>query len=211
MALRNQPYIPLYVKDYLGDEKLRECKPESVGVYSFVLCVLHKQDEYGCLLLRQNDKQSDKQILNFALKLGKHLPYSCEIIESAISDLVENGVLKINGDILSQKRMVKDNDISEKRSKAGLRGGFASKFAQAKIEANTVIENVNEYGNTLCYDLNQTEKILLESETWKESVAKNYNIQISKVDELIKNFISNCRVQDIQIRSLAETKIHFTG
>lgn len=29
MALRDQPYLPLYVQDFLTDEKLRECSYEA--------------------------------------------------------------------------------------------------------------------------------------------------------------------------------------
>jgi hypothetical protein len=83
-----------------------------------------------------------------------------------------------------------------------------SKVKYSKVKKSKInIENEN----TLCYNLTQTEKILLESETWKESVARNYNIEIIKVDELIKKFISNCKVQDIPIRSMGESKIHFSG
>ena len=69
MALRDQPYLPLYIQDFLTDEKLMECSASAVGIYIKVMCILHKQDEYGVLLLKQKDKQSDKQILNFALKI----------------------------------------------------------------------------------------------------------------------------------------------
>src|SRR4051812_12152444 len=142
MALRNQPYLPLYVQDYLTDENLRECEPASVGVYSFMLCVLHKTESYGTIVLKQKDKQSDKQILNFANKFSKHLPYSSEVIAAAITDLLDNNVIEITGDILLQKRMVSDNDLSVKRSGSGKKGGEATQeriknFAKGKGEANS--------------------------------------------------------------------------
>jgi hypothetical protein len=40
--------------------------------------------------------------------------------------------------------MVKDNELSIKRSEAGRKGGFASSFAKAKSEANTENENEDE-------------------------------------------------------------------
>ncbi len=52
MALRNQPYFPLYVQDFLTDEKLAECSAESTGVYIRLMCILHKSEEYGCILLK---------------------------------------------------------------------------------------------------------------------------------------------------------------
>lgn len=153
MALRDQPYLPLYVQDLLTDEKLMECSASACGVYMFMLCVLHKQEEYGVILLKQKDKQKDKQISNFALKLLKPLPFDLLTIESAITELLEEKVIYIDGDRLMQKRMVKDGIISDKRSLAGKEGGKSTQskslktgnFAKAKIEANS--EYVIEFDN----------------------------------------------------------------
>ena len=41
MALRDQPYLPLYVLDFLVDEKLAYCSAESTGVYIRLMCILH--------------------------------------------------------------------------------------------------------------------------------------------------------------------------
>ena len=140
MALRNQPYIPLYVQDYLTDEKLNECSEASQGVYIKIMCVMHKSDEYGTILLKQKDKQNKSTIKNFACKLANHLPFKPDVIESALIELVEEKVLLIEGCKLIQKRMVKDNSISELRAKAGSKGGIS---AQAKHRANS--ENEIEY------------------------------------------------------------------
>ena len=144
MSLRNQPYIPLYVQDFLTDEKLNECSAASVGVYIKIMCVMHKSDEYGTILLRQKDQQTDWQIKNFAIKLAKHLPFDLQVIEDAIKELTDEKVLTIDGNKMFQKRMVKDNDISEKRSKAGSKGGFAKAKCIAKDIANSENENENE-------------------------------------------------------------------
>jgi uncharacterized protein YdaU (DUF1376 family) len=154
MALRDQPYLPLYVQDFLTDEKLMECSASATGIYIRLLCIMHKSDEYGTILLKQKDKQTDNQIKNFALKLAKCLPYSTEEIINGISELIEEGVLQNGDDRLSQKRMIKDNEISLIRSKAGKKGGDNNPFAlakpQAKPQANTEDENeiinVNDNG-----------------------------------------------------------------
>ena len=150
MALRNQPYFPLYVQDFLTDEKLIECSAESTGVYIRLLCILHKSEEYGKILLKQKDKQTLKPVKNFAEKLLKQMPYTIEIITKSLQELIDEGVILIEGDILYQKRMVRDNEISVKRAESGKKGGektwFANKFAKAKKEA--IIENENENENT---------------------------------------------------------------
>ena len=149
MALRDQPYLPLYVQDFLTDEKLIECSASATGVYIRVMCIMHKSDPYGMILLKQKDKQTDKQIKNFALKIAKQMPYSVEIVESSIEELVSEKVLHIDGDYLVQKRMVRDCEISLKRASAGSEGGkktmqFASEFAQAKVKANTQANSDND-------------------------------------------------------------------
>lgn len=152
MALRDQPYIPLYVQDFLTDEKLIECSAESTGVYIRLMCILHKSEEYGKILLKQKDKQSENQVKNFAMKLVRQMPFTMNVIEKSLQELVNEQVLLIEGDYLYQKRMVRDNDISLKRSESGKKGGektqFATKFALAKNQANTEyeieIKNISE-------------------------------------------------------------------
>jgi hypothetical protein len=151
MALREQPYIPLYVQDFMTDEKLCECTAESTGVYIRLMCIMHKSEEYGTILLKQKDKQSSSNIKNFASKLVKFLPYPDYVIERSLEDLISNGVVQLDNDKLSQKRMVADNYLSEVRSKAGKKGGEQTNiikgFAKAKVQANTEYEN--EYVNEI--------------------------------------------------------------
>lgn len=149
MALRDQPYLPLYVDDYLTDEKLNMCSAATQGVYIKILCLMHKSEPYGHILLKQKDKQSVKQLENFACKLARLLPFQTYEIEAALTDLIEEEVIQLEGDSIVQKRMVKDNSISVSRSKAGTKGGESTQsklktFAKAKRKANSVNVNVNE-------------------------------------------------------------------
>ena len=161
MALRDQPYLPLYVKDFLTDEKLMECSASATGIYIRLLCIMHKSDEYGVILLKQKDKQTDNQIKNFALKLAKYFPYSTEEIITGLSELITEGVLQNLGDKLSQKRMIKDNAISLLRSDAGKKGGLKTQLAKANTQAKTADAIVIEYESlvenyhSLCPKLNK--------------------------------------------------------
>jgi len=123
MALRDQPYFPLYVQDYLTDEKLNSCSAASQGVFIKILCIFHKSEPYGGILFKQKDKQNSSMCLNFAAKLAKLLPFDQETIFSAITELIEEGVLTVEGDFLYQKRMCRDFEISLARSKAAKKGG----------------------------------------------------------------------------------------
>lgn len=162
MALRDQPYLPLYVQDYLTDEKLNECSASTQGVYIKIMCVMHKSDEYGCILLEQKYKQTDDQVKNFALKLVKHLPFSEQEIYSSLTELLNEKVLHLLDDKIYQKRMVKDNELSLKRSEAGQKGGIASQFAKAnakpKEEPNSEYENEYEIETVIEYLNNKSGK-----------------------------------------------------
>jgi hypothetical protein len=151
MALRDQPYLPLYVQDFLTDEKLAECSAAANGVYIRLMCLMHKSDQYGSILLKQKYKQTSEPIKNFATQIAKQMPFDFHTVARSLEELVNEKVLLMEGDILTQKRMVKDNKISESRAKTGAKGGaktankFASKFAKAKSQANTEYENEDEF------------------------------------------------------------------
>ncbi|MFA6260379.1 MAG: hypothetical protein WC760_02855 [Bacteroidia bacterium] len=154
MALRDQPYLPLYVQDFLTDEKLAQCSAETTGVYIRILCLMHKSEQYGRILLKQKHKQKDEQIENFAAVLAKQMPYEFHTVKKSLAELVDERVLLVEGDMLIQKRMVKDNEISEIRARSGKKGGDKSasvknhseqNFAQANAIAKSVANS--EYEN----------------------------------------------------------------
>lgn len=195
MALRDQPYIPLYVQDFLTDEKLMECSASATGIYIRIMCIMHKSDEYGTILLKQKDKQSSKQVENFALKLAKYLPYDINEIIKGLTELINEDVLQTNGDKLSQKRMVKDNAISIVRSSAGKKGGLKTQFAKAKNEANLQANSENETENEIVFDFENviTGRIKEYWEKWKkykkDEFNFNFNSEISE-EEAKKDLIS---------------------
>lgn len=157
MSLRNCPYLPLYVQDFLTDEKLIDCSASANGVYIRLMCILHKSEPYGKILLKQKYKQNESMCLNFASMLLRQMPYSMSEIHDGLEELLENKIIEIDGDYLLQKRMVKDGELSEKRAVAGKKGGkksleiclskISSKSESkniSKSEANTENENEND-------------------------------------------------------------------
>lgn len=122
MSLRNQPYFPMYVQDFLTDEKLMECSALATGVFIKTMCIMHKSDQYGTIFLKDKDKQYESQIRDFAHKLTKSLPWDAETIEQGLFELVSENVMQIEGDFLIQKRMVKDNETSIQKAAAGKQG-----------------------------------------------------------------------------------------
>jgi len=176
MALRDQPYLPLYVQDFLTDEKLSECSMEATGLLAKLMCLMHKSDPYGVILLKEKDKQTSNQIENFASKLAKHFPWSENKIKPALAELLAEGVVYFDGDSLCQKRMIHDCKISETRRLSGQHGGkqtqskikdFASNFAKGKSKANTEYEN--EYENENVIDIESEKR---ETKTVEEKPKK---------------------------------------
>lgn len=162
MALRDQPYLPLFVQDFLTDEKLAECSPATIGVYIRLMCLMHKSEYYGKILLKQKYKQEKNFASCFACQVSKNLLFPTTIVEAAFEELLAENVLKIEGDFLIQKRMVRDNEISCLRASAGKRGGIktgkflkknkAEKFAKAKSEAKHENEYTTEYESVIDMD-----------------------------------------------------------
>lgn len=175
MALRDQPYLPLYVQDFLTDEKLAECSAEATGVYIRLMCLMHKSEDYGKITLKEKDfcrnicrgkisGNNSGDLVFFAEKFVKHLPYTFDVILRSLEELTEERVLYLDGRSLCQKRMIKDAEISAKRSNSGKKGADATNhklkkeevltpkkkknidkdFAAAKYPANTEYENEYE-------------------------------------------------------------------
>lgn len=174
MALRDQPYIPLYVKDFTSDEKLRMCSPSAVGVYIFLMCILHREREYGKLQLRQSfvytkgdtnaiqspiQKTQSKEnlYLQFAENLAKQMPFKADSILLALLELDYYGVIQLEGNTLYQPRMVRDAERSETRrnsvkqrwsSKAEPESFVSTKRNTkkcTKVDTNTHTNAENEY------------------------------------------------------------------
>lgn len=158
MARRDQPYLPLYIQDFLTDEKLVECSAAATGVYIRLMCIMHKSENYGKILLKQKHKQTSEQIKNFALMIAKQMPYDVNTILKSLNELIDEKVLHIEDDFLVQQRMVKDGELSDTRASSGGKGGkktqqktkqFATNFAKAKSEANSEIEIATEFEGDL--------------------------------------------------------------
>ncbi len=185
MALKDQPYFPLYVRDFMTDEKLAECSAESTGVYIWLLCMMHKSEPYGKIFLKQKDKQTDKPVHNFAVKISRRTPFSIDTIERALEELISEDVIQMHGDCLSQKRMVRDSEISEKRSIAGSKGGSKNKSSanikQDDKQNQSQLLSKNQTNSE--YEIEYVNAIENDIDFNNESVSKNSSSHISKTQD----------------------------
>ncbi len=123
MARTDDPYLPLYVDDWMNNLKLKECTPSAHGLMISIMCLMHKSQKYGVLELKQKYKQNESKIKNFASYLHKMTSFDVEDINLSLSELIENEVLIIEEDFLISRRMVKDAELSTKRSISGSQKG----------------------------------------------------------------------------------------
>ena len=181
----------MYVQDFLTDERLMECSAAATGVYIRIMCIMHKSEIYGTIELKQKDKQNteqnSKQINLFASKLVKFLPYDLQTILFALSELLEEGVLVINGDLLIQKRMFKDGEISEKRAIAGGNGGKTSQKNKAKDKANF---KANTEANTQPnYEIEIESEIENKNDIVNKYLGKDYGGKKNQKDVAIRAMV----------------------
>ena len=219
MALRDQPYLPLYVEDFLTDEKLMECSASETGIYIRIMCVMHKSTEYGVITVTEKHLQASIDYNNFAknlpesllcichafaMKLIRFLPYTKNEIIEGLSELIAEGVLSVDGNKLYQRRMVKDNSTSVARSVSGSKGGFA----KAKSVANHIAKGV---AKGVANSVNENEYINVN----KDVVKNNNNeqkIEFYPFDEFWNDYDKKveqkkCRLKWVKISNDDRKKI----
>ena len=210
MALRDQPYLPLYIQDFLTDEKLAECSASATGVYIRIMCLMHKSEHYGKLLLKQKHKQTGKQIEDFALMLGKQLPYDSACIVGALTELLEENVLYIEAGFLIQKRMVKDNNLSVKRSETGSLGGKKTQqklkeFAKPKVQPNAEYENVID---NIEFNWGKESSDFLNDKIWIEQVCMTKSVPIAKLKKSMQHFITDLTLKQ-DFKPIKDIRSHY--
>jgi hypothetical protein len=193
MALTNQPYLPLYVGDWMNNNKLKMCSPAAHGIMISVMCIMHKEATYGKLLLKQKYKQNPNQIHNFALQLARMTSFDLVDIEPALKELLDENVLKLNDDFLICQRMVDDVQLSEKRALIGREGGkktqsikknFALANPQAINQANTEYEYIYDYSIEIDSILKQIREV--DTVVVEENQKQLFVMMVLKMFEIFK-------------------------
>ena len=146
-----QPYLPLYVQDVLTMQGLAECSAAANGVYLRLICILHKQEEYGVYRLRETCRQHDDIFADLARQLARLMPFDCAEVESCLRELVDCQVLTLGENSISDDGMVQQKSLHEKRASAGKKGAnvtngksFADNFAAANDAAKQAANSENE-------------------------------------------------------------------
>jgi hypothetical protein len=126
MGRKRNPYIQLFTRDILSSPRCRALSESAAGVYLFLLCRLNEPPMPGAYRLRDwephptwkrsctqqclvtPDKQARLQY--FAKMLSKNdLPWKTATILGGLQELYRYGIITVEGDMLVQPRMYKDN------------------------------------------------------------------------------------------------------
>mgnify|MGYP001570456289 CR=1 FL=1 len=153
------PAMPFYFGDWMKAPDIRALPLDVRMVWFEMLGFMWESEERGYLTINKRPIPEK----NLALMLGLPEDLLKQILKQ-LSDFAIYSIRESDGAIYNRK-MVKDNDIREKRQKAGFIGGkhsFASRLAQAKSEANTEYEYEDEIENEIVIKTikNRKEQIL---------------------------------------------------
>jgi len=131
-----RPSFQFYPNDWDSDPALRCCSMAAQGLWLRMMCIMHNATPYGYLKIGENIV--DRRILarNVGEDMGDITAWWDEIITFGVASVDENGCLY-------SRRMIRDEDIRQKRANCGKLGGRPkanqkqneSKH-QSKIKAN---------------------------------------------------------------------------
>lgn len=110
-----RPSFQFYPSDWLRDTALRSCSTGARGLWMDMICFMHEGNPYGYL------KVGDKVILpsNLARMVGEPL----EVVEGWLSELREAAVFDDDDGVICSRRMIRDEELRQKRSEGGKLGG----------------------------------------------------------------------------------------
>jgi hypothetical protein len=110
-----RPSFQFYPSDWLRDTALRSCSTGARGLWIDMICFMHEGSPYGYL------KVADKVILpsNLARMVGETL----EVVEGWLNELHEAGVYDIDNGAIFSRRMIRDEELRQKRAEGGKLGG----------------------------------------------------------------------------------------
>ena len=126
MGRKRNPYIQLFTRDILSSPRCRALSESAAGVYLFLLCRLNEPPTPGAYRISDWElhptwKRSKTQqclatpdkyerLQYFAAMLSKNdLPWKQAAILAGLQELYKYGIVTVDGDMLIQPRMFKDN------------------------------------------------------------------------------------------------------
>ena len=133
-----RPSFQFYPSDWLRDTALRSCSTGARGLWIDMICFMHEGSPYGYL------KVSDKVILppNLARMVGETL----EVVEGWLHELEEAGVYDVDNGAIYSRRMIRDEELRQKRAEGGKLGGNPN--LKVNLEVKTEVKQKSTPSST---------------------------------------------------------------
>ena len=129
MGRKRNPVLPIFTRDILSSPRCRALSEAAAGVYFFLLCRMNEPPQPGAYRLSDWDPHptwqrsktqqclatADKyeRLQYFAAMLAKNdLPWKQKGILAGLQELYRYGIIVVEGDMLVQPRMYKDNGFT---------------------------------------------------------------------------------------------------
>ena len=129
MGRKRNPVLPVFTRDILSSPRCRALSEAAAGVYFFLLCRMNEPPQPGAYRLSDWDPHptwqrsktqqclatADKyeRLQYFAAMLAKNdLPWKQKGILAGLQELYRYGIIVVEGDMLVQPRMYKDNGFT---------------------------------------------------------------------------------------------------
>jgi hypothetical protein len=120
-----RPSFQFYPSDWLRDTALRSCSAGARGLWIDMICFMHEGSPYGYL------KVGDKVIL--ADNLHRMVGETLEVVEGWLHELELAGVFNVDNGIICSRRMIRDEQLRQKRAEGGKLGGNPNLIGKSKV------------------------------------------------------------------------------
>lgn len=148
---RKLPYMPFYHGDWKKDIGVQALSFHDRAVWFEMLMLMHESEQRGLLILNNQPMSHDL--------IAKLINLDNQIFKTSLQNIIDNGVCGVREDgTIYSRKMVRDEELSAKRTISGLKGGNPNlvnqkdkhdSYPNAVIVNDIVNVNDNESNNRL--------------------------------------------------------------
>jgi hypothetical protein len=137
------PWWKFFTKDFLADTNLKSVSLEAVGLWPYLMCLMHDAPRRGFLARQDGGPYTTEQLAAIS---GR----SSIDVSRLVSELVSSAVFSVSPDgLVYSRRMVKEANLGEIRSEVGRKGGRSTqrsllkqKSSKQEIDENSSVSEV---------------------------------------------------------------------
>lgn len=209
-----KPAFQFYPGDWMKDPELRSVSVAARGLWIDMLCLMFESSQRGYLLI--NGKAPSE------MQLTRMVGCTGDELNRYLNELKDAGVVSLTGTlVLFSRRMVRDAEISNKRSKCGKMGGNPNLLNQnaSKTQAKrkqTFNQNQTPSSSTSVKE-NLTkenwgiERGMFKSDAeWIFRVCQSNNVSVRDFDLLAEKFLDDIELKE-DFKPVKDLKRHFVS